>query len=418
MPTYVDAKAAAKMIKEAQQLEVMLAWDLLETFNTTPELIDTLRGFVNMALEEMFTIAVLNEKEGKAAVEESIKSEKGKGNQVVKRLIPGNSKLKIGHTIAEVTAYSDLPNLIADVPKLDAQNCSDIIRLYGEVVEALAKKGDPNKLLKADYKKLMEDKEKVKQGLKKDDQQAFDDIWGQLPKGANDKVLAEFIKTHPFGRHRLNPPKEAIAWINQKRFFNVHDFLVSMKGGIAAWEQQSTSTLEKVNHLFGLAAGADISGTTTDTVFFFNKFKGAAALDPIFLMLPLATIVAGAHHSLQEVAFALSLAPSPVINYSIGFYGTLMPQRNGLADHKGIKEIKAALDAADKHANHHNMLITYKDVGVVDGAFVITDKKELLVFKTQIAAHEKALEIGQAAPKEYWPSKSDVEAIFKKAKLT
>jgi hypothetical protein len=88
------------------------------------------------------------------------------------------------------------------------------------------------------------------------------------------------------------------------------------------------------------------------------KQFGPHVLDPIFYLFPVAAIVSGGHHSLLEVALALSL--NDVVDYHIGFYATLIPKRKG-AKHAGIAEIEKTLVAAEKHADNRRLLVFYPD---------------------------------------------------------
>lgn len=89
------------------------------------------------------------------------------------------------------------------------------------------------------------------------------------------------------------------------------------------------STVLKIDRLFGLSEMCDISGTTSDVVFALDTW-GGQHLSTIYYAFPLGAVVAGAHHSVLEVALALSL--NKTVNYKIGFYRTLLPRdtvRNG-----------------------------------------------------------------------------------------
>jgi len=92
--------------------------------------------------------------------------------------------------------------------------------------------------------------------------------------------------------------------------------------GIQGKRARKHSNVLKIDRMFGLLVGADISGTTADTVFALETI-GADYLTAAYYMLPLATIVYKNHHSMLEVALALTL--NGVIDYDIGFYESLMP---------------------------------------------------------------------------------------------
>ena len=75
--------------------------------------------------------------------------------------------------------------------------------------------------------------------------------------------------------------------------------------GIARWMPTEKDVLYRIERTFGLKVGATISGTTTDTLFFLETVP--QRVDPIFYLLPVATIAAQKHHSLVETAAALTL---------------------------------------------------------------------------------------------------------------
>ena len=127
--------------------------------------------------------------------------------------------------------------------------------------------------------------------------------------------------------------------------------------GINRWRVMEKDTMGKMDQVFGLMPGATISGTTTDNIYFFEKFRGLG-LDPVFYMLPLATIVGGGHHSLLEVGLPLSSNGKGA--YKVGLYSTLFP--TGCQDQNrpaGVYEIENILRFAEGHPDNHLMLIYY-----------------------------------------------------------
>ena len=73
MPKIItNAKEAAALVQEKQQLEVNLAWELLDVFNKTKDLIDPLRDCADLALQEMICI---RDGIGPAAVQNAINEE-------------------------------------------------------------------------------------------------------------------------------------------------------------------------------------------------------------------------------------------------------------------------------------------------------------------------------------------------------
>jgi hypothetical protein len=112
--------------------------------------------------------------------------------------------------------------------------------------------------------------------------------------------------------------------------------------------------VKRVDNVFGLAPVADISGTTTDTIYFTEKFSGPSGGDNIFYLLPLATIVAGGHHSLLEVALPLTM--NKIIDYHIGFYRSLFPSAGGA---QGAGAISNVLARAESNPMNRHILVYY-----------------------------------------------------------
>jgi len=175
--------------------------------------------------------------------------------------------------------------------------------------------------------------------------------------------------------------------------------LASLKGGISLWVQTSKDLTAKIDKAFGLAHGATISGTTTDTVFFLNRMslvdrylgkdvsyskpipgwlrnlynpvggpatisygpqstpRHNAVIDPIFYLVPLATIVGKGHHTTLEVALPLVL--NGIIKYTIGSYSTLFPDRGQRKACEGTV-IKGVLREFDSR-NAKNKILVYYD---------------------------------------------------------
>jgi hypothetical protein len=145
------------------------------------------------------------------------------------------------------------------------------------------------------------------------------------------------------------------------------------------WKIEDTSTIGKIDRVFGLPFGADISGTTTDNLYFLTGWADASKGDPLVMMLPLAAIIGEYHHALLEVAAAMSLRK--VISYSIGFYSTLLPPLpGGIAPQAQRGDIIALLDKFDKDPRNQHVLLHYNKNNKIAGCF-IGEGDELGAFK-------------------------------------
>jgi hypothetical protein len=183
--------------------------------------------------------------------------------------------------------------------------------------------------------------------------------------------------------------------------------LAKMEGGIRLWVHTEVDRIAKIDKVFGLSHSATISGTTTDNVFFFNRFslvdkylgedqtvmdnrldefllkyysfaggpKGVRTgdpviqkvpvtrrneiIDPVMYILPLGAIVGKGHHSTIECALPLVL--NGIISYTVGEYETLFPtdrqRRNACGDMGAVKNILARY----QQKNRDKKIIIYYD---------------------------------------------------------
>jgi hypothetical protein len=115
--------------------------------------------------------------------------------------------------------------------------------------------------------------------------------------------------------------------------------------GISSKRSLDGSTVLKIDRLFGLLRGADISGSTTEATSVLERW-GHDILHSAYYLLPLATLVYNCHHTVLEVALALSL--NGINDYHIGFYTTLLP--DGAPDE--LRDVIAALSDAEAQARH------------------------------------------------------------------
>lgn len=113
--------------------------------------------------------------------------------------------------------------------------------------------------------------------------------------------------------------------------------------GIQKVRLKDESTVKKIDCAYGLAEGCDISGTTADSIFFFDYVNSFIAGIPemispddlpIIQLFPMATMGSQGHHTVMECA--LTLTQNGIIDYRVGFYSTLMPPG---AQHQTLKNL-------------------------------------------------------------------------------
>jgi hypothetical protein len=306
-----DGNTLHAWINDKQRLETELAWTLLETFNSDPGLIGPLRAMASQALAEFRALKSASPI-ASAAITQAWQSQIG--------IVPLCRKFPAGFNSIVVAT-------------LDAQECSDLIRLYGEFIEKAGRLGAHGVAgPQGDY---------ALQDAIKSSYRVGADRWATEKAPARADVLQ--------GYGRLREPVQA----GLQATSDVHSALISMGGGAARFALRDMSTVNRIDRVFGLVPLADISGTTTDSLYFMERFSGPTAGDPVFYLLPLGTIVALGHHSLLEVA--LSLAINRIVDYRIGFYTTLRPA--GAV--RGMAAIGAALAQAEWQPRNRRMLIYF-----------------------------------------------------------
>lgn len=208
----------------------------------------------------------------------------------------------------------------AEYYAFSATDVSDIIRLFGQWIED---GGDATV-------GLVGAKEKDAWGQDLNPSNAVKDAYrpGVMQGVGNWKSEVEGVWGDQKGRFE-DPKRRTVARRDRenvkKEVENHIDFRADKTAfaGIQGKRAQNDSNVLKIDRIFGLLVACDISGTTADTVFALETL-GRDYLTAAYYMLPLATIVHNHHHSLIEVALALTL--NGVMNYEIGLYSTLLPK--------------------------------------------------------------------------------------------
>lgn len=265
-----------------------------------------------------------------------------------------------------------------------ASDCSDLIRLFGDICEKNQGKtveySEEDGGGSAHYEDNIRDFENYKP-----DNYFFAVDPGKKGKPEYEKGYERFKKKNvPISRTRASGDnKDVHARGKQAPHIemgrkNIRTY--KMGGpfyGIKQFRLMPKSTVRKVDIAFGLPAGADASGTTADSILVINRVKsfiegynalnidlgiGAKGDEYMIQMLPLVTMVSLGHHTLFESA--LTLTYHNYINYAVGFYDTLMPvplRGGGRCGDlvKGSGAVGAALKTACKDAGNKHMLAYY-----------------------------------------------------------
>ncbi|MCI5209858.1 MAG: hypothetical protein D3910_13935 [Candidatus Electrothrix sp. ATG2] len=161
------------------------------------------------------------------------------------------------------------------------------------------------------------------------------------------------------------------------------------KTGITINKLQTGSVVRGIDMLFGLPEGADISGTTADSIWAIEtlmnmiKRKKLAEVDPNILLLPVAAIVSGYHHTILECG--LSLAINGYNTYAPGFYTSL--QNNDMINTLAGKKISKLLTEYEKKTSNRFLVIWEDSSGL--NAFQITEPNEKKKFKEFLSLNIK-----------------------------
>lgn len=205
---------------------------------------------------------------------------------------------------------------------------SDLVRLFGEMTEAL--KGHA----------LWAQLDAGKEGLRTYPQ--FTDQRGQGGFGVHrsrDDYLKKKIYRKAINRGYTEIPRNFVKVV-----------------GVERYDLRKDSVIRAIDMTFGLSpVGADISGTTTDSMFVIDS---AAHPGPVkkasdiakrsvkekeLQLLAIATMVTQGHHSLLECAYPLTRWG--VMDYRIGFYQTLAPEGSDLEAELAVHD----LDMRNRH---------------------------------------------------------------------
>lgn len=331
-PQYVnDPMQIKQWVEEKQALEVELAWELLDIFNTTDTLINPIRERAAAAAYVM-----LEAYQGSDELQYAVSCAWFKEHTAAGGPGPLRDFL---------TRYPSLDSLFNRALYMDAQDCSMLIRLYGGFVEqaAIYAYGPFNELAQRqlEYRRGFLDLGDTAIEL----EQA-----GIEPEGHWLNLMQRL-------RRRTSPA--GLSWLVD--IWNApQGFIRSSGGGISGFELLADDTVLKIDRVFGLMPGASISGTTTDLMSFMDTFSGVGDWDPIYYLLACADFVARGHHTLVETALPLAL--NGYVDYSIGFYTSLMPtghRGKPATSHSAQGVIWDALNKAENDSRNRLMLIDY-----------------------------------------------------------
>jgi hypothetical protein len=271
---------------------------------------------------------------------------------------------------------ADLNNLRQSPGRLTPAMCSDIIRLFGELAEQ-----KDCQLPGSKWKQHEDLKEKLKpkptflkpedvsdwrpdynaearrvgpQQLRKDVKQHIDD----LKKDKDTSKLPEFIhaRQDSGAGHRV---REDIQKGKQKRSESPYVTIPpQIARGVDRFQLAEKSVVGILDKTFGLEVkGADVSGTTTDSIYALKYALQAPVCYEdlgLLMLLPIATMVQAGHHALLECAYPLSRWG--YIQYQVGYYESLVPIKGKCGDNARGK-VRTALSKLKDEADKLHVLV-------------------------------------------------------------
>lgn len=295
--------------------------------------------------------------------------------------------------------------------KFDATDCADLIRLAGAWVEsgglanpAFSGTGDTdwqqNQPMGATVKEAYRsgvgsgsNKSKV-ENVWSDGKGRFQNVAGKKrDRGAGWRIEGHVL---PYMR-------------DQQGFSGMAGLMV--KGAKFSKRLQGNSNILKLDNLFGLLKGCDVSGTTTDTVYALEIFGAEVGLTAGYYLLPLGTIVHNMHHTLIEVAGALTLTKA--IDYHIGFYSSLAPvATRGLANE--LSALTGILNDAEMKMSNQNLhFLNYYWNDKLAGAYLM-ERGDLERFKSSNLSHSTTMMDKVCHTIGPFPTKMEVKVLIER----
>jgi len=279
--------------------------------------------------------------------------------------------------------------------KLDAGDCSDLIRLFGAVIE--------NEALLNAYK----------------GQAAVDRFRDSKRVGGKTKHWGDSRARSRSGGHLISMVDSPHTKQGQQTMLD-NRRLPGQFAGMENTRLQDRSTVKKIDFAFALPEGCDISGTTADSIFFVDhmaRFVGAEALQQMtgvtqkdintIQLLPVATMVSQAHHTLLECALTLTL--NGFMKYHAGYYETLKPTGGCDSDIENL-----FTQAAETALENSLFVMCYRHEFKVE-AYMMMTREEIRLFKDVARMSDSTLLEWKARP--LYRNKEDADKMLRSAYL-
>jgi len=430
MARIVGKSEIEKKTKKKKELEVDLSHKVYDIFNSGRE-IDNLRATVAVALESM---RLRPRKAFDRALREEAMLQVWVNQGGMRSFAVQKSQEKKGMRPKKTPTRSDFVALRGSVKKFTAADCGDVIRLVGAWVEfggtqyssadttaftmparkyvvkdknredKQVKDGaravTPGELVKADYRGgVTKSGEVVSMFTGTEGTSALNqkftgkaNVWAQDAKkyGKEDeRDYEDWLMKALYGRHFNSMPARRVRANPQSRVLPPVLKRHKEHTGIAGRQLKCIpggqgDNVPKVDNLIGLMDVCSISGTTSDVTFLFDQWghkfiNGKADLSRTYYMLPVGSIAGFHHHSILEVALALSLIKHSTVDYRVGFYGTLLPQdKCQLELRTALQQLLMRAEATMKTEGLH-FFCFYKEKELAGG--IALDPSDVATFK-------------------------------------
>ncbi len=403
----IDSTEINRITKWRAVQEANLARDLRDFFFLGREILEEMRGFVAQAIEQILVMAerdaamvgVISKEQERRRIDNLKKQwEDATGFQKTKlfheievakvkvsstreqdrvreerseidQLIAGEDRLQVWRL---VPPKFPMKPTVVDLKKIYYQrqqwtplDCSDLIRLYATITESKKKNLRKSGFVGTDVAGLQDGARIGGKPYWEEGRKRWDKSQGSPPEG--DKAEEA---------HVADGREEAIRRAKRDG---------EKSAGLARYKLWPQSTIRKIDAVFGLPAGADISGTTADSIFFMSSVEdffrnldrqtrralGITTLGedlPIIQLLPLATMVSRGHHTVLESAIVLSMTSSKdedkdwsqiyktSVDYKIGFYSSLMPTNADLMRDTKVCKVKHLLERYEFQGRENHIL--------------------------------------------------------------
>jgi hypothetical protein len=364
--------------KQRTRIEVDLAKSMYAVFNSDP-IISSLRDIISLAIGDLASWGA-------------------KGNHVRDVQAAFREEKKLAVWKGEPKTGEGLFNVWKRRNTWTAAECADLLRLFGTVIEktkigenvaeeqAMHGVGDG----RAEH-------EAARVGGDARFKNITDGTAGRAREGAYDFKTQEVTNPRPVNYVEASHTAAGRKLI-QKVKMGGHDAF----WGIGPFRLLPQSTLRKIDIAFGLPEGADISGTTADSIFGIGRavtFANSAQMVlggnvPVALLklLPLVSMIAQGHHTIVESAAVLSL--NKLITYNIGFYSSLLPSSDKVGTNDQLGELRKLTAAAEANSFNVPLVAFYdEDKKVYAGVlFNRNDRAEMKKFREIATVSEDFLE--------------------------